>query len=52
MTISDDIRKLIGTGPLAHLRTLNPDGSPQVSVVWLVSRATSSSARTWAPGRK
>jgi PPOX class probable F420-dependent enzyme len=35
MTISDDIRKLIDSGPLAHLTTLNADGSPQVSVVWV-----------------
>ncbi len=35
MTIPDSIRELIGTGPLAHLSTLNPDGSPQVSVVWV-----------------
>src|SRR5262249_26978973 len=35
MNISDSIRELIATGPLAHLTTLNPDGSPQVSVVWV-----------------
>jgi PPOX class probable F420-dependent enzyme len=35
MTISDSIRALIATGPLAHLSTLNADGSPQVSVVWV-----------------
>jgi PPOX class probable F420-dependent enzyme len=29
------IRSLIGSGPLAHLVTLNPDGSPQVTVVWI-----------------
>src|SRR5262245_61784127 len=34
MVISEDIRSLIATGPLAHLTTLNADGSPQVSVVW------------------
>jgi PPOX class probable F420-dependent enzyme len=27
--------KLIEAGPLAHLATVNPDGSPQVSVVWI-----------------
>src|SRR5262249_7469453 len=26
---------LLPKGPLAHLTTLNPDGSPQVSVVWV-----------------
>lgn len=35
MTIPDSIRALIATGPLAHLSTLNADGSPQVSVVWV-----------------
>jgi PPOX class probable F420-dependent enzyme len=29
------IRELIESGPLAHLVTLNPDGSPQVTVVWI-----------------
>src|SRR5262245_11512146 len=32
---SEDIRTLIATGPLGHLTTLNGDGSPQVSVVWV-----------------
>lgn len=35
MAIPDSIRTLIATGPLAHLTTLNPDGSPQVTVVWV-----------------
>jgi len=35
MVIPDNIRQLIATGPLAHLTTLNADGSPQVSVVWV-----------------
>jgi PPOX class probable F420-dependent enzyme len=30
-----DLRQLIETGPLAHLSTINADGSPQVSVIWL-----------------
>jgi predicted pyridoxine 5'-phosphate oxidase superfamily flavin-nucleotide-binding protein len=29
------IRGLIDSGPLAHVTTLNTDGSPQVSVVWV-----------------
>jgi PPOX class probable F420-dependent enzyme len=29
------LRALIATGPLAHLVTLNADGSPQVTVVWI-----------------
>ena len=35
MVIPDNIREMIATGPLAHLTTLNADGSPQVSVVWV-----------------
>ena len=35
MDIPKEIRSLIATGPLAHLTTLNGDGSPQVSVVWV-----------------
>jgi PPOX class probable F420-dependent enzyme len=30
-----EIRALIESGPPAHLVTLNPDGSPQVTVVWI-----------------
>src|SRR5882724_1848054 len=33
--ISQPIRELIATGPLAHLTTLNLNGSPQVTVVWV-----------------
>ncbi len=29
------LRDLVATGPLCHLSTLNPDGSPQVTVVWV-----------------
>ncbi len=35
MTLPESIRALVATGPHAHLTTLNPDGSPQVSVVWV-----------------
>ncbi len=31
----DVLRELIESGPLAHLVTLNADGSPQVTVVWI-----------------
>ncbi len=34
VTISDDVRRAITAGRLAHLVTINPDGSPQVSLVW------------------
>src|SRR5437762_8421066 len=30
-----ELRDLIESGPLAHLSTINSDGSPQVSVVWI-----------------
>jgi len=30
-----ELRDLIEAGPLAHLSTVNPDGSPQVSVIWI-----------------
>ncbi len=33
--LSDELRDLVATGPLCHLATINPDGSPQVTVVWL-----------------
>ena len=35
MKIPNEIRNLIESGCLAHLVTLNPDGSPQVTVVWI-----------------
>src|SRR5499426_1017751 len=35
MVIPSAIRELIESGPLAHVTTLNRDGSPQVSVVWV-----------------
>jgi PPOX class probable F420-dependent enzyme len=33
--IPQRVRALIESGPLAHLVTLNADGSPQVTVVWV-----------------
>ena len=35
MQIPSEIRALIESGHLAHLVTLNPDGSPQVTLVWI-----------------
>ena len=35
MVIPSAIRELIESGTLAHVTTLNSDGSPQVSVVWV-----------------
>ncbi len=34
-TITPEIREVLTSGRLAHLTTINPDGSPQVSVVWI-----------------
>jgi PPOX class probable F420-dependent enzyme len=33
--LTDDVRRALTAGRLAHLVTINPDGSPQVSVVWI-----------------
>jgi PPOX class probable F420-dependent enzyme len=33
--LPDRLRALIESGPLAHLVTLNADGSPQVTIVWI-----------------
>jgi PPOX class probable F420-dependent enzyme len=33
--IPDAVRDLLATSPLGHLVTINADGSPQVSVVWV-----------------
>lgn len=35
MKIPDEFRKLIESGCHAHLVTLNSDGSPQVTLVWI-----------------
>ncbi|SHF78606.1 PPOX class probable F420-dependent enzyme [Jatrophihabitans endophyticus] len=36
MTIVDgELRRLVESGPMAHLTTVNADGSPQVSVIWI-----------------
>ena len=33
--LNDAAREALGAGNLAHLVTLDPDGSPQLSVVWV-----------------
>lgn len=33
-TITQGARDFLATGPFAHLVTLDPDGSPQVTLVW------------------
>src|SRR5215472_659106 len=35
MKIPQSVREVIERGPFAHLTTLNPDGRPQVTVVWV-----------------
>ena len=35
MVLNDNVRQALTAGHLAHLVTLNPDGSPQASVVWV-----------------
>jgi PPOX class probable F420-dependent enzyme len=40
MKLNDAARELIGNGADATLSTLNPDGSPQVSLVWVALRST------------
>jgi PPOX class probable F420-dependent enzyme len=34
-TLPSELRELIEGGPLAHLSTINADGSPQVTVIWI-----------------
>jgi PPOX class probable F420-dependent enzyme len=34
-TMTDEIRAALTAGRLGHLTTINADGSPQVSVVWI-----------------
>jgi PPOX class probable F420-dependent enzyme len=33
-TITDPVRDLLATGPLAHVVTLDPDGTPYVTLAW------------------
>jgi PPOX class probable F420-dependent enzyme len=40
MNLDDHARALIGSGVDATLVTLNPDGSPQISVVWVALQST------------
>lgn len=34
-SLPSELRELIESGPLAHLSTVNADGSPQVTVIWI-----------------
>ena len=40
MKLNDAARELIGDGTDATLVTLNPDGSPQVTVIWMALEST------------
>jgi PPOX class probable F420-dependent enzyme len=40
MKLDDSARELIANGTDATLITINPDGSPQLSLVWMVLRST------------
>ena len=40
MELDKSARELIGSGADATLVTINPDGSPQVSVVWMALQST------------
>ena len=40
MNLNDAARELIGSGADATLVTLNPDGSPQVTLVWVALQST------------
>jgi PPOX class probable F420-dependent enzyme len=40
MKLPDAARELIGSGTDATLVTINPDGSPQVTVVWMALEST------------
>ena len=34
-TLPPELRELIESGPMVHLSTVNPDGSPHVTVIWI-----------------
>jgi PPOX class probable F420-dependent enzyme len=33
--LSDEVRAVLAAGHLAHLTTIDPDGSPQLSLIWV-----------------
>jgi predicted pyridoxine 5'-phosphate oxidase superfamily flavin-nucleotide-binding protein len=49
MELPDSARELIESGSLAHLVTLSPDGSPQVSCVWVGLEGERDRLRASAP---
>jgi len=52
MEISAQAQTLLGSDAVAHVWTINPDGTPQVSVVWLVARGDEILFGTDAKSRK
>src|SRR5260370_40664993 len=51
MNLNDAARELIGSGTDATLVTLNPDGSPQLTVVWMALESTPDGDELIAVGR-
>lgn len=52
MILPDAARSLIESSALAHLVTINPDGSPQVSCVWVGLDADEIVSGHLAPGQR
>ena len=52
MNLPNSIHEVVAKAPLAHLTTLNTDGAPQVTVVWVGIRTRSSCLVTWHASRK
>ena len=52
MDISAQAQVLLGSDAVAHVWTNNPDGTPQVSVVWMVARGDEILFGTDAQSRK
>jgi predicted pyridoxine 5'-phosphate oxidase superfamily flavin-nucleotide-binding protein len=52
MKIPQSVRELLLKAPLAHLTTLNSDGTPQVTVVWVGIENEEFVIGTWQSIRK
>jgi hypothetical protein len=48
MKLDGAARRLIGSDP-ATLVTVNRDGSPQISLGWMVLQSTASATMSWSP---
>lgn len=51
-TIPTELRELAQGIPLAHLSTINVDGSPQITVIWLGVDDDDLASGTWTSLRK